>query len=585
MRHLMVLLCLAAPLSMVGCASTTSQDSSAKATTQQSLDSQFSQLADRIWDGLSESDPRALPDMSAATLEQTFQRNQAWLNKLDSIDTTKLSQQNQMNYAMIRYALADAVDRYRFHDHYMPLTSEGGFHTELAFMPSSTAFHKRQDYEDYLAKLQTIPRYMEQQTAWLKKGIEEGFTQPAAAMKGFEESIAAYIVQRPQDSVFYDPFEKRPDSINPVDWALLQEQAADIIDNQVMPAYDDYFTFMVTEYLPNCRDSIGASELPNGSAWYNNRIMHYTTLDLSAEQIHQIGLQEVARIRAEMDTIIEKLDFKGSFADFVNFLRTDKRFYPQSADELMRTATYIAKKMDGKLLTLFNKLPRKPYGVEPVPAEIAPKYTTGRYKDPTRADEPGMYWVNTYALDRRPLYQMEALTFHEAVPGHHIQVSLALEMDDLPAYRQNTYISAFGEGWGLYAEYLGLEAGFYQDPYSNFGRLSYEMWRAARLVVDTGMHAMGWSRQQAIDYMAENTALSLHNCTTEIDRYITWPAQALSYKLGELTIKRLRNEAEEALGEDFDVRDFHDAVLENGSIPLQMLEQHIRQWIAKQKSA
>jgi uncharacterized protein (DUF885 family) len=280
---------------------------------------------------------------------------------------------------------------------------------------------------------------------------------------------------------------------------------------------------------------------------------------------------------------IEASGFDGSFDEFVEFLRTDDQFYPETAEELLHYAAWIAKKMDGELPKLFKTLPRKPYGIAPVPEEIAPKYTTGRYSGTNRDDRAGFYWVNTYALDRRPLYQMEALTLHEAVPGHHLQNAIAGELEDLPEYRQQTYISAFGEGWGLYSEYLGLEAGFYEDPYSNFGRLSYEMWRAARLVVDTGMHAKGWSRERAMDFMANNTALSLHNVKTEIDRYITWPAQALSYKLGELTIKRLRAEAEQQLGDKFDIREFHDAVLENGSVPLKVLEQHINDWIAEQK--
>jgi uncharacterized protein (DUF885 family) len=313
-------------------------------------------------------------------------------------------------------------------------------------------------------------------------------------------------------------------------------------------------------------------------------VNYYTTVDLTAEQVHQLGLDEVARIRAEMDTIIKQVNFNGSFAEFLHFLRTAPQFYPKSANELLKEAAFIAKKADAMLPKYFGKLPRTPYGIAPVPAEIAPKYTTGRYSGSNRDDEPGYYWVNTYALDKRPLYELEALTLHEAVPGHHLQISLNKELADLPNFRRYSYISAFGEGWGLYSEYLGLEAGFYQDPYSNFGRLTYEMWRAARLVVDTGMHAKGWSRQQAIDFMASNTALSMHNVTTEIDRYISWPGQALSYKIGELTIKRLRAKAEAALGTDFDIRAFHDAVLENGSIPMSVLEQMIDQFIAQQQA-
>ena len=305
---------------------------------------------------------------------------------------------------------------------------------------------------------------------------------------------------------------------------------------------------------------------------------------MTADEVHQLGLTEVARIKAEMLEVIKQTEFKGSFAEFLHFLRTDPQFYPKTAEELLKEASYIAKQADAILPKYFARLPRTPYGIAPVPAQIAPKYTTGRYSGSNRDDEAGYYWVNTYALDKRPLYELTALTLHEAVPGHHLQISLNKELDNLPNFRRYSYISAFGEGWGLYSEYLGLEAGLYKDPYANFGRLTYEMWRATRLVVDTGMHAKGWTRQQAIDYMAANSALSLHNITTEVDRYISWPGQALSYKVGELTIKRLRQKAEQVLGEKFDIRAFHDAVLANGSVPMSILEQQIDTFIEQQKS-
>jgi uncharacterized protein (DUF885 family) len=321
--------------------------------------------------------------------------------------------------------------------------------------------------------------------------------------------------------------------------------------------------------------------------FYNNRILHYTTTSLSAQEIHDIGLAEVARIRADMQSIVDSLIAKGKFSGdinaFIAFLRTDEQFYAKTPKDLIIYASYIAKKMDAKLPELFYKLPRTPYGVAPVPDEIAPKYTTGRYISPRRNDQPGYYWVNTYALNKRPLYAIPALTLHEAVPGHHLQISLAAEMIELPEVRRSTYISAFGEGWGLYAEFLGLEVGMYEDPYDDFGRLSYEMWRAARLVVDTGMHVFGWSRERALDYMLENTALSEHNVRTEIDRYISWPGQALSYKIGEIKIKELRAKAESRLGDAFDLRAFHDAVLANGSIPLFILEEKIEAFIVSQE--
>ena len=347
-----------------------------------------------------------------------------------------------------------------------------------------------------------------------------------------------------------------------------------------MPAYQAYYDFMVNEYQLNARSNIAASSLPDGEVFYQNRLEHYTTLSISAEEIHQRGIEEVKRIRSEMDVIIKKLEFKGSFREFIEFLRTEPSFYAKTAPELLKEASFIAKKMDAKLPSLFKTLPRSPYGVMAVPANIAPKYTTGRYAGSTRDDQPGNYWVNTYRLDRRPLYVLSALTLHEAVPGHHLQISLAKEMKNVAPFRKRTYISAFGEGWGLYAEYLGIEAGIYEDNYHNFGRLTYEMWRACRLVVDTGIHSLGWSRSKAIMFLADNTALSLHNVETEIDRYISWPGQALSYKIGELTIKNLRKKAEFSLGSSFDLREFHDQLLKNGSMPLPMLEQIITNYIS-----
>lgn len=567
-----------------GCAAT--QEAKPDTTTKQvveSADSRYQTLADAIYEKLQAQNPwqsNELPDMSAQALKQRADEQKVWLAQLEQVDVNALSRQNQINHRMLTYRLKNDIDGYTYKEHYMPLNAEGGFHSNLGFMVRNASFRSFEDFQNYLQRLRSIPRYMAQQTDWLKAALEEGYTQPKAAMQGFEESIAAYIVQSPQESLFYQPFQAdKPVFVTIEQWQELQTQASNIIDGLVLPAYQDYFDFMVMEYLPNSRESVGASELPNGGEYYQNRIKHYTTLDLTPEEIHQRGLAEVQRIRNEMAVVIEKTGFKGSFEEFTNFLRTDPQFYPKTAEALLKEASYISKKADGELPKFFKLLPRQPYGVAPVPAEIAPKYTTGRYAGSNRSDRAGFYWVNTYALDRRPLYQLEALTLHEAVPGHHLQGALAREMDNLPDYRRYTYISAFGEGWGLYSEWLGKEMGFYQDPYSDFGRLSYEMWRAARLVVDTGMHAMGWTREEAMDFMASNTALSLHNVKTEIDRYITWPGQALSYKLGEMLIRQLRTEAETALGADFDIREFHHVVLRNGSIPLDILEQEIRNWI------
>ncbi|WP_273020511.1 DUF885 domain-containing protein [Rheinheimera sp.] len=555
------------------------------ATTQQQPDAAFSELAAQLWQAeqqLNKEEPGRLTDMSPEALAMRNKQRLGWQKKLQQVDVNRLSEQNQINHAILSYRLADDIDEYRYGAHLMPLTSESGFHTSLGFLPQRATFGSVNDYQLYIQQLSAIPRYMQQQTAWMQQGLATGMTQPKAVLKGFEQSIISYITE-PEQSVFFKPFQTKPAYVSTEQWQQLRHEAAEQIRTAVNPAYQAFYDFMVEQYIPAARDTIAASALPQGEAYYQNRLQHYTTLNMTPAQVHQIGLDEVKRIRTEMQQVIADTGFQGSFADFIQFLRTDPQFYPKTPDELMRYAAFLAKKSDAQLPKLFKTLPRTPYGVVPVPAEIAPKYTTGRYSGPSRDDQAGFYWVNTYRLDRRPLYEMEALTLHEAVPGHHLQIALAREQKALPDYRRSFYTSAFGEGWGLYAEYLGLEMGFYQDPYSNFGRLTYEMWRAARLVVDTGMHSMGWSRQQAIDFLASNTALSMHNVTTEIDRYISWPAQALSYKLGEITIKRLRAEAEQALGERFNIREFHDVVLSNGSLPLAVLEQQVRRYIVAEK--
>jgi len=526
-----------------------------------------------------------LPDLSAETLLANYQQRLAIYQELITIKSKDLSQQSQINLSVLAYSLKDKIDSYVNKEHYMPLTAESGFHVWIANIAKQIDFKTTQDYQDYLARLSALPTYFSQQIAWMKLGIKEGITQPKVVLEGFEQSIAAFMTEDFKQSDYYQPFINISRFVPPEEQSHLQAQAKKILSEDVLPAYQQYYDFMVNNYQKNARDNIAATSLPNGKKYYQNRVEHYTTLPMTSEQVHQQGLAEVKRIRAEMEVIIKQVNFDGDFSDFVQFLRTDAQFYATTPLELLKEAAYIAKKMDANLPALFKTLPRTPYGVVAVPASIAPKYTTGRYAGASRDDQPGNYWVNTYRLDRRPLYVLTALTLHEAVPGHHLQISLAKEMTQVPKFRNRTYISAFGEGWGLYSEYLGIEAGMYEDPYHNFGRLTYEMWRACRLVVDTGMHNMGWSRQQAMDFLASNTALSLHNVKTEIDRYISWPGQALSYKIGELTIKRLRDKTEQSLGEVFDLRDFHDQILKNGSMPLSMLEKVIEQYIVEQKNS
>ncbi|MEP1554368.1 MAG: DUF885 domain-containing protein [Paraglaciecola sp.] len=557
-------------------------------------DKQLSPLIDEIWQyelsvspisatrqGVHTYDDK-LSDISPAALAAQNKQYRLFMADLLKIDQAQLNQTEQITLLMQKYRLQNYIDQYQFNAHYMPLTSESSFHSALAFLPRTSRFDSKLDYDNYLSRLEQFPEYFKQQIRWMRKGIDIGFVQPKAVLEGFDSSVLAFIHDEPEASVFYGPFLEIENSLSGTDKKAVIKRAKNIINKHVYGAYQTFYDFLTSEYLPKSKRDIAAATWPKGREYYQNRSNYYTTTTMPVEEIHQLGLSEVQRIRNEMQQIVDELKFDGDINQFIEYLRTEPKFYAKTAEELLKEAAYIAKKIDAKLPQLFRTLPRTPYGVQPVPENIAPKYTTGRYISPSRDNQPGYYWVNTYALDKRPLYALTALTLHEAVPGHHLQISLAQEMDDLPEVRRYTYISAFGEGWGLYSEFLGKEVGMYEDLYDEFGRLSYEMWRACRLVVDTGMHLKGWTRQQAIDYMLENTALSEHNVKTEIDRYISWPAQALSYKIGELTIKRLREQAEMQLGEKFNLRDFHDAVLEHGSIPLSVLEKNIEQFIEQQ---
>ncbi len=524
-----------------------------------------------------------LDDVSAEFHAQQNKQLQPLLAQLGKIKKHKLSFQDQISLQMQQGFLQEIIADNNFKEYQIPITAEGSFHVNLATMHRYASFQKADDFENHLSRMRQVPATMQQHMDNMQAGLARGFTQPQVIIQHYPEFIQTYIKDQAEESTFYQPFLQRPQHIDAAAFADFQQQAKQIITQSINPSYRKFKVFMEQHYLPGARTSIAAYDLPDGKAYYQQQIKEYTTLDLSAEEIHQIGWREVKRIRQEMEQIIADLKFEGSFADFLHFLRTDPQFYAKSPDQLLMVARDIAKRMDGKLPELFTKLPRQPYAVNPVPAGIAPNYTTGRYVSaPLDSTRPGQYWVNTYALDKRPLYNLEALTFHEAVPGHHLQGALTKELTMLPKFRQNAYISAFGEGWGLYTEKLAKEVGFYQDHYADFGRLTYEMWRAMRLVVDTGMHAMGMSRAEAIKLMEDNTALSKHNVRTEIDRYIAWPAQALSYKLGEIKIWQLREQAEQALGADFDIRTFHDALLGSGSVPLNVLEQIVEKHISEQ---
>jgi uncharacterized protein (DUF885 family) len=522
-----------------------------------------------------------LASQTPADFERRARAARGFLAELAAIESRDLGAEDQVSQEMLRRQLEDRVASIGFHEFEIPLNADSGFHTELARLPDLMTLRATADYENYIARLRAFPRYVEEHIALMRQGISRGMTLPRVVLTGIEGTMTAHVVEDPETSVFWEPFAAFPQAVPAEERERLAAAGQAVIRDAVAPGYRTLAGFMVEEYLPAARESLAATELPGGEEYYRYLIRHFTTLDLAPREIHETGLAEVARIQEEMEAVIRQTGFEGDFAAFLEHLRTDPRFYAESPEELLKEAAFIAKKMDGRLPSLFKTLPRLPYGVAPVPAHLAPKYTAGRYVEaPVGGTEPGWYWVNTYKLEARPLYNLEALTLHEAVPGHHLQVALAQELADLPAFRRFAYVDSFGEGWGLYSERLGLEAGFYRDPYSNFGRLTYEMWRACRLVVDTGLHAKGWTRQQAFDFLASKTALSLHEVTTETDRYISWPGQALAYKLGELKIRELRRRAEEALGTRFDVRAFHDALLANGTVTLPILEERVESFIA-----
>ena len=438
--------------------------------------------------------------------------------------------------------------------------------------------------EEYLNKLNSLPEFVDQNLTNIRIGLEKGVSQPLVIFDGYESTYNDHITINHLDNYFYSPFKNLPNDISDIQEDSINRVAKLAIEQVVVPQFKRIKEFFETEYYPKTRTDIGVSSTPNGNEYYQNRINYYTTSkEYSAEKIHEIGLGEVARIKKEMEKIIEDLNFQGSFEDFFNFLRTDDQFYAKTPKELLMFARDIAKRADEQLPRFFKTLPRKPYGVAPVPDAIAPKYTGGRYVGTSKnSTDPGYYWVNTYDLKSRTLYTIPALTVHEAVPGHHLQGALNNELGNrIPSFRKNLYLSAYGEGWGLYTEYLAEEMGIYTTPYEHFGKLTYEMWRACRLVVDTGIHAFDWSKQMVLDYMSSNTALSLHEINTETDRYISWPGQALSYKIGELKIRELRSIAEKELGSDFDIREFHEIILSEGTVTLAILESRVLNYIEK----
>ena len=510
--------------------------------------------------------------------------NELLLN-LALIDTSFLNENDKISYKLLSFKLQDIIDYYEFERYLNPLLSDSGFHSSLGYMVKPLYNYKQ--VKEYINKLNALPDYVDQHFINLREGLSKGVSQPLVIFKGYESTYDDHITKDFKANYFYSPFLNMPDDLSEsqIDSVLYEGQKA--IEQSVIPEFKRIKEFFEKEYFPNTRTKIGVSEIQDGLDYYQNRINYYTTSkSYTADIIHEIGIKEVSRIKKEMVKIISDLNFNGSFDDFFNFLRTDDRFYAKTPRELLMFARDISKRIDAKLPKFFKTLPRKPYGVAPVPDAIAPKYTGGRYVGTSKnSTEPGYYWVNTYDLKSRTLYTIPALTAHEGVPGHHLQGSLNNELgDSIPRFRRNLYLSAFGEGWGLYSEFLANDMGIYRNEYEQFGKLTYEMWRACRLVVDTGIHAMGWTRDQAVEYMSKNTALSLHEINTEVDRYISWPGQALSYKIGEIKIRELREKAKISLGKKFDIRDFHEVVLSQGTVTLSILEQRINNYINKTKN-
>ncbi len=553
-------------------------------------DQRFQQIYEREWkwrqeqtgqadeDGDASGNRTRLPDVGAQAQQARLKVWEQVLEDLDGIDPSQLSAENRINLAIYRPQVENLAAGVRLRAYEMPFNSDSSFWSNLSFMarrPMNTAA----DYRAYAARLRDVPRYFDQQMDNMRAGLKRGFSVPRAVLDGRDVSIATVAhLKDPEQSSFYAPYRRLPAGIPAAEQEALRAEARAAISDALVPAFGKLLAFFREEYVPQARTTLAAEAMPDGKAFYAQQIREYTTLDLGAEEIHRIGLAEVARIRAGMQEVIAQTGFKGSFAEFLAFLRTDPQFYARTPDELLHRAAWISKRVDGVIGRYFDPLPRGRFTIVPVPDDIAPFWTAGR-------GGMGTYWLNTYDLPSRPLYNLPALTLHESDPGHSFQAALAREQAQQPEFRRNSYISAYGEGWGLYVEKLGEEMGVYETPYEHFGRLTYEMWRAARLVIDTGVHHKGWSREQALAFLRDNTALSEHEVTTEVDRYISWPAQALSYKLGEIAIVRLRAEAEAALGERFDIRAFHNVVLRQGSVTLPVLESQVRQFIADSKAA
>jgi len=521
-------------------------------------------------------------DMSLTAIERRHAEQQAFLRRLRTIDSSQLSAADALNYDLFRRQIENTLDSHEFKNYLMPMSQRGGVQS-LETTAETLRLNNAKDYEDWLARMTQIEAVIEQTTARMEEGRKTGYMPPKILMERIPNQLSSQLVEDPESSPFFKSFANMPDEIGSEDQERIKQLAIEVIEASIVPAYREFDHYFNDTYLPASRESIGASSLPNGEAFYEYRTRLYTTTQMTPDEIHRLGLNEVKRIRDEMQLIIDELEFAGSFDDFLNFLRTDPQFYYDTPEELFNGYLAVSKRIDPELVKLFGKLPRIPYGLRAIPDNIAPDTTTAYYNRPAAdGSRPGYYYVNLYRPEVRPKYEMEVLSIHEAVPGHHLQIALQMEMEEMPSFRKYSGFTAFSEGWGLYSESLGFEMGFYQDPYSHFGALTYDMWRAVRLVVDTGMHYKGWTRQQAIDFFKDNAAKTETDIVNEIDRYISWPGQALAYKIGQLQMLDLRKKAEQALGDDFDVKAFHDELLGAGAIPMEILETRMNRWLTEQ---
>ena len=521
-------------------------------------------------------------DGSLAGYESRHLATREFLRRIYAIDKSQLSASDQLNFELFRRGLQQSVDAHQFQGHLMPFNQRGGVQN----LDSQTAYLRFEtvaDYEDWLARMGKIDTIVEQTMERANRGRKDGMVLPRVLMDRIPDQIAVQLVESGTDSPFYSVFETMPETVAADDQERLQQAAVKTIEDVVVPAYRELANYFERTYLPDSRESVGLSSLPNGAAWYEFLAQRFTTTRMTPDEIHRLGLDEVKRIRDEMQLIIDELEFDGDFQEFLTFLRTDPQFYFDNPEDLYQEYLATSKRIDPELVKLFGTLPRMPYGVKPIPDSVAPDTTTAYYSRPAAdGSRAGIYWVNLYKPEVRPKYEIEVLSVHEAMPGHHLQLAIQQEIGDMPNFRRYSGFTAFVEGWGLYSESLGYDLGLYKDPYSRFGALTYDMWRAVRLVVDTGIHYKGWTRQQAIDFFKDNAAKTEHDIVNEIDRYIVMPGQALAYKIGQLKIKSLRANAEAALGDDFDVRDFHDELLGAGALPLDILQQRMDAWLTTQ---